>query len=1162
MNTSELINNFSSGISTALSVPSESALFYLLSDAGTLLGDPLILIVKNDSEARRIRDELTSFFGCPILWYPKSQLTFHDLEAESSDIRAFRMKVINAVLNNEKVIIITTPDGLITPLSPPESIKKISVSIGSEIDTAELADAAVTMGYESVSIVDGKGQFSIRGGIIDFFPPYMEAPVRIELFDSEVDSIRTFDVISQRSLEKVRKADIMPASEIVISADEARMLLEKISVDLKKAEKVLSPNAKAKLRERAANVSARLDGGAASGILKNYVSFLYERRYTILDYCRDAKLVIFEPDQLFSDYENSVKGMTMRFTDMLENGEVFPSQIALIPTVDDITAVFDSVTWLGVKEFLSQYRFIQPKALDSIEAKPIKQYFGNFEELLADIIAERKENREIFLFTGNDKRALLLKEFFNDRGIYPVIVSSLFEAKESGKASDTKTLWIIRSHLSAGCIYENAMLVGDQEIFGTVKKSTHSKPNKNPIKSFTDLTIGSYVVHETHGIARFLGIETKEVSGKIQDYLSLEYAGGDKIFVPVDRLDFIQPYISTDGDSPQLSRLGGREWGNAKEKASVSIKKLAYDLVELYARREVFKGFRFSPDTVWQRELEESFIYEETDDQLRAIEEIKKDMEDYKIMDRLLCGDVGFGKTEVAVRAAFKAVMDGKQVAVLAPTTILVHQHFQTFSERYANFPVKVDVISRFRTPSEQKKTLEKLEAGEVDVLIGTHRLLSNDVHFKDLGLLIIDEEQRFGVNHKEKIKNMKKSVDVLTLSATPIPRTLHMSLVGIRDISVIETPPKDRFPVQTYVIEDDDAIIRDAILRELERDGQVFFLYNNVSDIDRFKLKLQELVPEARIGVGHGQMSESQLEKVMMNYFNHEYDILLCSTIIESGLDIPNANTLFVWDADKFGLSQLYQIRGRIGRSTRIAYAYLIYKRDKVLSDIATKRLKTLKEFTDLGSGFRIAMRDLEIRGAGNVIGSEQSGHMSNIGYDLYCKMLSDEVAKLKGQTTDDPIEVTITIDDDAYIPSSYIPEETVRLEMYKKISLITSREEKYAIEEEIEDRYSNMPGEIYALTNVAYLRAICRDAKITRLKQKNDSFELVFIKEGFDPQSFGEIRSDRKVKLDLNLKFEPKLTITMKDTRPNRRLDELVEIFEELFECKRKKEEDNEKV
>lgn len=1153
---SQLIQSIKSGSNIGITAQSETALYCLLSQISNLPDCPLIIVTKNDAEARRIADEIVAFTGDNVYWYPKQQLSFHDLEAESSDIRAYRMQAINAVINDNCPIIVTTPEGLCTPLTEKSLFSVNSFTVGDTVDIDRLRSLFVDLGYEGVSIVEGHGQYSIRGGIADIFPPYLDFPLRIEFFGDEIETIRTFDVLSQRSLESIDKFTLLSANEFTVPFDKADKICAEIRKDFEACSNGLSSDSIKKLNDRVAAITTRLQTRSHCNFYKNYLPYMYEKRTVLSDYCADCRFVLIEPDNIIADYELFLTGCNQRFANMLENGEVLPSQLKIVSDLEDLLRIINSHPWIAVKEFLSSYRYISPKELFTLEATPTSTYAGNFDALLDDIKKYRINPCDIFMFTGNEKRAVLLKQYFNDNGISPVVITEISEAEAfmaQAAADKASPLFIVKNHLSRGCVFSDKIFIGDNEIFGSSKKSSrtrHSSSSK-PIKSFTELTIGSYVVHETHGIAKFIGIKANEISGKKQDYLCLEYAGGDTIYVPVDRLDYIQPYISTGSDTaPTLSHLGGREWGNAKAKASSSIKKLAFNLVELYARREVYKGFKYSPDTVWQRELEDSFMYEETEDQLKAINDIKRDMEDYKIMDRLLCGDVGFGKTEVAVRAAFKAIMDGKQVALLAPTTILAQQHYQTFKERYEHFPVRVDVVSRFRSPAEQKKILQALESGELDMIIGTHRILSKDVVFKDLGLLIIDEEQRFGVNHKEKIKDIKKSVDVLTLSATPIPRTLHMSLVGIRDISIIDTPPSDRYPIQTYVIEDNDDIVRGAILRELDRNGQVFFLYNNVQNIDNFQLKLSALVPEARIAVAHGQMSESQLEKVMMSYFNHEYDVLLCSTIIESGIDVPNANTLFVYDADKLGLSQLYQIRGRIGRSSRIAYAYLMYREDKVLSDVAAKRLKAIKDFTDLGSGFRIAMKDLEIRGAGNVIGSEQSGHMTNIGYDLYCKMLSDEIAALQGKTAEEQIEVTVNVADEAYIPTSYISEENVRLEMYKKISLIENLQDKYDIEEEIEDRYSNLPKEILNLTNCAYIRSICRRAKIHLIKQKGNKYELSFVKGHFTPQTFGQIDKAHNVGAEIDLKGNPNMTLDFSDIKPAYRLNELCAVMEELFD------------
>jgi transcription-repair coupling factor (superfamily II helicase) len=639
-------------------------------------------------------------------------------------------------------------------------------------------------------------------------------------------------------------------------------------------------------------------------------------------------------------------------------------------------------------------------------------------------------------------------------------------------------------------------VISDKEVFGETKRKKTSKPKKgvSKIKSFTELKLGDYVVHTNHGIGVYRGIKQLELEGHKKDYLQLTYDNGDMLYVPVDQLDLVQKYIGQEGKKPKINKLGGSEWAKAKSKVKRSIEEIAEDLVKLYAMRSTIKGHSYQKDTVWQKQFEEEFPYDETPDQLSAIEEIKKDMQSDKPMDRLLCGDVGYGKTEVAIRAAFKAVMDGKQVAFLVPTTILAEQHYNNFVQRFSDFPVKVDMVSRFRTPTQQKVTLKAVKEGNVDILIGTHRLLQKDIQFKDLGLLIIDEEQRFGVTHKERLKEFKKNIDSLTLSATPIPRTLHMSLVGVRDISVIETPPEERYPIQTYVVEFNDQLIRDAIMREMNRGGQVYFVYNRVETIRDMASFIQKLVPEARVAVGHGQMSERELEDVVLGFVKNEFDILVSTTIIETGMDIPNVNTIIINDADKMGLSQLYQLRGRVGRSNRIAYAYLTYKKDKILTEVAEKRLRAIKEFTELGSGFKIAMKDLEIRGAGNMMGSSQHGHMAAIGYDLYCRMLEDMVRLIKGEIEKEPIETTVELKVDAFIPGDYINDEMQKIEVYKKIAAINSFDDMMEIQDELIDRFSDIPTSVENLMNIAYVRSIAKVLGIEEIKERRDELWFQF--------------------------------------------------------------------
>ena len=716
--------------------------------------------------------------------------------------------------------------------------------------------------------------------------------------------------------------------------------------------------------------------------------------------------------------------------------------------------------------------------------------------LIEDINLRKKNGYKTLILAGTRTRGERLVNTLRDRDIESVY-KDVVDSIELGQVVVTF------GNLVKGFEYPDLKIcvISDKEVFGEAKKSLPKKGSKRKgvgkITSFAELKPGDYVVHANHGVGVFKGIKQIEIAGNTRDYLDIVYDKGDKLYVPVDQLDLVQKYIGSEGKNPKINKLGGNEWQKAKAKVRKSINEIAEDLVKLYAARAALKGYKYSKDTEWQRQFEDEFPYEETPDQLTSLEEIKHDMESDKPMDRLLCGDVGYGKTEVAIRAAFKAVMDGKQVAFLVPTTILAEQHYKNLVKRFSDFPVKIDMVSRFRTTKQQKATLQALKEGNVDILIGTHRLVSKDIVFKDLGLLIVDEEQRFGVAQKEKIKSIKKNVDVLTLSATPIPRTLHMSLTGVRDISVIETPPEERFPIQTYVLEQNDQLIRDAILREVAREGQVYFVYNRVESIQGMANYISELVPECKVGVIHGQMTEKELEAEMIKFMQKEYDVLVCTTIIETGIDIQNVNTIIVNNADKMGLSQLYQLRGRVGRSNKIAYAYFMYTKDKVLTEVAEKRLKALKDFTELGSGFKIAMRDLEIRGAGNMMGSSQHGHMAAIGYDLYCRMLEDTVKLIKGDIYKEPIETTVDIKVDAYIPSSYIEDEIQKIEVYKKIAAIENLNDYKEIKEELEDRYSSIPEAVYNLMDIAYIKSLAKELLIEEIKEFKSEVRFKFPKE-----------------------------------------------------------------
>ena len=733
----------------------------------------------------------------------------------------------------------------------------------------------------------------------------------------------------------------------------------------------------------------------------------------------------------------------------------------------------------------------------NIEFKQITSntYNGQLDLLIEDIKLRKENGYRTLILAGTRTRGERLVKTLRDRDVESVY-------KDNVDSIELGQVVVTFGNLVKGFEYPDLKLcvISDKEVFGEAKKSLPKKSNKKKgvgkITSFAELKPGDYVVHANHGIGVFKGIKQIDIAGNTRDYLDIVYDKGDKLYVPVDQLDLVQKYIGSEGKSPKVNKLGGNEWQKAKAKVRKSINEIAEDLVKLYAARAALKGYKYSKDTEWQRQFEDEFPYEETADQLSSLEEIKHDMESDKPMDRLLCGDVGYGKTEVAIRAAFKAVMDGKQVAFLVPTTILAEQHYKNLVKRFSDFPVKIDMVSRFRTAKQQKATLQALKEGNVDILIGTHRLVSKDIVFKDLGLLIVDEEQRFGVAQKEKIKSIKKNVDVLTLSATPIPRTLHMSLTGVRDISVIETPPEERFPIQTYVVEQNDQLIRDAILREMSRDGQVYFVYNRVESIQGMAQYISELVPECKVGIIHGQMTEKELESEMIKFMQKEYDVLVCTTIIETGIDIQNVNTMIVNNADKMGLSQLYQLRGRVGRSNKIAYAYFMYTKDKVLTEVAEKRLKALKDFTELGSGFKIAMRDLEIRGAGNMMGSSQHGHMAAIGYDLYCRMLEDTVKLIKGEIEQEPIETTVDIKIDAYIPSSYIEDEIQKIEVYKKIAAIENKDDYNDIKDELEDRYSSIPEAVYNLMDIAYVKSLAKILLIEEIKETPKEVRFKFPK------------------------------------------------------------------
>ena len=1132
---------------------SESQKSHLVSSLVYPLEGQCLYIAYNDAYAARIYEDLVLFYPDKVVLFPPRENFFYRVEAHSLENAGLRLHVMEQLALGKELIVVASIDALLSSLTPFEIFKEnmFTLKVGDEIPLNELSARLVAMGYERVAVVEGKGQFSVRGAIFDVFPLGSENPVRIEFFDEEVDSIRTFDPLSQRSIEKIMEISVSPARELILTEDVAlsgKKAIEKSLSALLRKNKGKESWDGDKLKEKIDGILEKLDQGTTDG-LESFFPFFYPQAVSLLEYLDPSALIVMdEPARIRDRWESLRFEFEEYFKGLLSQAEVLPEQANVLISYDDFLERLQALGRLALQTLPKSIPDFSPRATFHFITRGIPSYQGKMNMLAEDIAYWRQKKYSVILLIGSRSgggKGLI-------KSLEEYQIPAIYRDTAEGEILPGQVI-VMPGTLSKGFEYPDVRfaLVSDKEIYGVQKRKTQTKKRGKKLDPFTDLKPGDYVVHESHGIGRYLGIEQLVVNGQKRDYLNIQYAGTDKLYIPTDQMDLIQAYIGMDDKPPRLSKLGGSEWKKTKSKVQASIRELAEDLLKLYAARETIKGYPFSPDTEWQRIFEDQFPYEETPDQLQSIEEIKKDMESTKVMDRLLCGDVGYGKTEVAIRAAFKAVVDGKQVAVLAPTTVLAQQHYNPFSRRFADFPFTVQVLSRFKTPAEQKAIIKAVKEGNVDVLIGTHRILGKDVKFKDLGLLIIDEEQRFGVAHKEAIKQLKKNVDVLTLTATPIPRTLHMSLIGIRDISIIETPPEDRRPVQTYVVEYSDSLIRDAILREIQRGGQVYFVYNRVKTMDRMAERLQELVPEARIAKAHGQMSERYLEKVMIDFYDQQYDILLCSTIIESGLDIPNVNTLIVYDADCFGLSQLYQLRGRVGRSNRQAYAYFTYKKDKVLNEMAEKRLQAIKEFTEFGSGFRIAMRDMEIRGTGNLLGPEQHGHMAAVGYDLYCKLLEKTIREMKGEVIhpEQEMETMVDMKLDAYIDGSYIEQESQRIEVYKKIAAIENLQDKYDVEEELEDRFGDLPEPVRNLIDIAYIKALAKGLLITEVVHRDREVKLKLLHEkAVDPKVVSAVLNENRRKLNFTTTHSPGFVIKLQDSSPRAALQETKEIMEKI--------------
>ncbi|MGO5166753.1 transcription-repair coupling factor [Bacillota bacterium LCP21S3_D9] len=1062
-----------------------------------------LIVTSSDKKVREIRDEYL-FYDRNTVIFPAKDLIFYQADLRGRELEKERIRCLRRLVEGRPTTVVTTFAALMTPQVPLSAWKSnvLQLEKRQTYSLEELSRKLVRMGYEKNFQVDAPGQFAVRGDIVDVFDLTEENPYRIEFFDEEVDSIRSFDLETQRSIEPMELVKIYPVTELILSDARLSDGIDRIREEEKKTEEALRSQGHMEAAHRLSEGIGELCEAALEyrdfGGLEGYIHYFYPQTDSFLEMFPEEHSMIFldEPVHLREEGEAVELEFRESMISRSEKGYVLPGQMQLVCSAALTASRMNDYRCLGLTALAAGDSFFLPECIVSVHARSVPAYNKSFDTLVSDLKKYKLQKYRIVIISASRTRAKRLAGDLTERGL------TSFYSENPDRILGDGEIMTYYGNIAHGFEYPQIrfIVIAETDIFGPARKTKKVKRHYDgeSIRDFAELKVGDYVVHEDHGIGVYRGVEKIEVDGIAKDYIKIEYGGGGTLYILPGELKSLQKYASQDAAKPKLNKLGTQEWTSTRNKVKGAVEEVAQDLVELYAKRQAMKGHRFSPDTVWQREFEEMFPYEETQDQLNAIEDTKHDMESDKIMDRLICGDVGYGKTEIAIRAAFKAVQDGLQVAVLVPTTILAQQHFNTFTERMKEYPVCVEMMSRFRTAAEQKKTKEGLESGRVDIVIGTHRILSKDVKFKRLGLLVVDEEQRFGVTHKEKIKKLRENVDVLTLSATPIPRTLHMSLIGIRDMSVLEEAPQDRVSIQTYVMEYNEEMVREAILRELSRGGQVYYVYNRVNDIAEVAGRLQQQVPEARISFAHGQMNESELEKIMYDFISGGIDVLVSTTIIETGLDISNVNTIIIHDSDRMGLSQLYQLRGRVGRSNRTAYAFLMYKKDKMLKEVAEKRLAAIREFTDLGSGFRIAMRDLEIRGAGSVLGRAQHGHMTAVGYDLYCKMLDTAVKHAKGLPVPEEKNTFVNLSVDAFIPDSYIMNEAQKLDIYKKIAAVASLEDCDDIRDELRDRFGEkIPASAENLLRIALIRSIAGKLDMAEIVGGDGSIRVTMNKD-----------------------------------------------------------------
>lgn len=1068
-------------------------------------------------------------------WFPAEEIIAAEVATSSPNYRTARIQFLSALATSKTGIFITSTSGLRRLVPEPKDVieARITLEVGAEYEFQTLISDLNALGYQRVEQVEKKGEFAVRGSVVDIFPLNQDDPIRMDFFDIEIDSLRTFDQATQRSIENIEKIEVLPATDLIINETKLNQAIKTMNNELAQAQKKLSEENFEALQQNINEVIERWKHHQLIQEDTMYAKQLYAAKTSLLDYLTKGTLVLDDYPRILdaeTDIENNEASWIV---DQLKNNvlldnESFGVDIRTLIKKKSVPQLFLSMFQKG----MGRLKFDQ---LTEITTRAVQDFFGQMPVLKGEVERWLARKQTVLIFANSKERQGKITEVLHD--------FEIAAQKVNADRIQMAAVNIIGQSFPQGFDMPSTKLVvlTEKELFAKVPKKRPRQQhveNAERLKRYTELKTGDYVVHVNHGIGKFMGMTTMEVDGVHQDYMTIQYKGSGQLFIPVTQLNLVQKYVAAEGKSPKLNKLGGSDWAKTKKNVASKIEDIADDLIELYAKREAEKGFAFKPDDSYQRQFDNDFPYTETPDQLRSIEEIKKDMERERPMDRLLVGDVGYGKTEVALRAAFKAVESGKQVAILVPTTILAQQHFDTMNERFEGYPIATGILSRFQTGAQVKETLEGLKDGSVDVIVGTHRLLSKDIEFKDLGLLVIDEEQRFGVKHKERIKELKSQVDVLTLTATPIPRTLNMSMIGVRDLSVIETPPTNRYPIQTYVMEENAGAIREGIMREMRRNGQVFYLHNRVQDIEKVVAEIEALVPEARVGYIHGQMTEKQLEDILFEFIAGEYDVLVTTTIIETGIDIPNANTLFVENADHMGLSQLYQLRGRIGRSSRVAYAYFLYQKNRVLTELGEKRLEAIKDFTELGSGFKIAMRDLSIRGAGNLLGKQQHGFIDSVGYDLYSQMLADAVKKKQGKKVKRRSDSEISLGIEGFLPSSYIEDEQQKIEFYKRLRQANSHEEVVDIQDDMLDRFGDYPAEVDNLLQITDLKIIADQVQVERITRKDGILTVTMTRAAsqkltgeqiFEALSVTRLRAtvaESDAKMHIKLVIQPRMT------------------------------------